>query len=276
MNIISPLVGPSLVRSVLPASQVNAARPAPSSSEAPPESESVSAEKTAPAEKTSGIKWWSKGSFSFKDILDMLNPLQHLPIISTLYRAFTGEGIGGVARIIGGAIYGRAGGIASMVSSVVNAVFGAVTGKDIGERVYAAVFGGSKASASQAQTSASVPASLARDTASRRLVLSVAPVAESAPAGRDKLTYRQAQAPVSPIAEQNVAGINLQRPSNAQAVVPNGLVFPQRHITKDMITALDLYDRMAPVRARAWKKGDPETEDDSALESRRLNSTGAK
>jgi hypothetical protein len=30
------------------------------------------------------------------------------------------------------------------------------------------------------------------------------------------------------------------------------------------------------VRARAWKKGDPEAEDDSALESRRLNSTGVK
>jgi hypothetical protein len=261
-----------MVRPALPAAQASAARPAPSPSEAPPESEGAPIEKAAPTEKTSGIKWWSKGSFSFKDIWDMINPLQHLPIISTLYRAFTGEGIGGVARIIGGAIYGRAGGIAGMITSVLNAVFGAVTGKDIGERVYAAVFGGSKASASRAQASASIPASLERDTASRRLVLSVAPVAESAPAGRDKLTYRQAQAPVSSIAEQNLAAINLQRPSDVQTAVPNGLIFPQRQITKDMITALDLYDRMAPVRARAWKKGDLEAEDDASLGSRRPNS----
>src|SRR4051812_25663167 len=75
-----------------------------------------------PVEEKSSIKWWSKESFSFKDILDMLNPLQHLPVISTLYRKFTGEGIGGVARIIGGAIYGRAGGIVSMATSLANAI----------------------------------------------------------------------------------------------------------------------------------------------------------
>jgi hypothetical protein len=101
-------------------------------------------ETTAVEEKPS-IRWWSKGSFSFKDILDMLNPLQHLPVISTLYRKLTGETIGGVARIIGGAIYGRAGGIASMISSVANAIFGAITGKDMGERIYAAIFGEKKA-----------------------------------------------------------------------------------------------------------------------------------
>jgi hypothetical protein len=39
-----------------------------------------------------------------------------------------------------------------------------------------------------------------------------------------------------------------------------------------MISALDLYDRMSPVRARAWKKGDLEAEDDASLGSRRPNS----
>jgi hypothetical protein len=100
---------------------------------------------TPAAEDKQSIRWWSNGSFSFKDILDMLNPLQHLPVISTLYRKLTGDTIGGVARIIGGAIYGRAGGIASMISSVANAIFGAVTGKDMGERIYAAIFGEKKA-----------------------------------------------------------------------------------------------------------------------------------
>src|ERR1041385_7223129 len=80
---------------------------------------------TPAVEEKPSIRWWSKESFSFKDILDMLNPLQHLPVISTLYRKLTGETIGGVARIVGGAIYGRAGGIGSMISSVANAIFGA-------------------------------------------------------------------------------------------------------------------------------------------------------
>jgi hypothetical protein len=105
---------------------------------------------TPALEEKPSIRWWSKGSFSFKDILDMLNPLQHLPVISTLYRKLTGETIGGVARIIGGAIYGRAGGIASMISSVANAIFGAITGKDMGERIYAAIFGEKKTEAADA------------------------------------------------------------------------------------------------------------------------------
>src|SRR5258706_13579921 len=110
-------------------------RPAPyvSEREAPVEP----AEAAQPAEDHS-IKWWSKDSFSFKDIIDMLNPLQHLPIISTLYRKLTGEHIGGLARIIGGAIFRPPGGFATMGSSILHAVFGAVTGENVGGAVSAA------------------------------------------------------------------------------------------------------------------------------------------
>jgi hypothetical protein len=274
MNIISPIGASPVIKPVLPAFITHAARPAASTSESARENETASVEQTAPSEK-SGIKWWSKGSFSFKDILDMINPLQHLPIVSTLYRAFTGEGIGGVARIVGAAIYGRAGGIGSMVSSLVNSVFGAVTGKDLGERVFAAVFGSPKSAATPAQASPPMTASVARETPSRRLVLSLAPVAEPSPAGRDiPTTYRQSPASATVASARKMA--DLKARSDAPVVVPGGLIFPERKVTKDMIAALDLYDRMAPSRARAWKKGDPDTENDSELESRRLNSTAVK
>lgn len=42
----------------------------------------------------------------FLDFLDIINPLQHLPIISNIYRSMTGDEIKPVAKIIGDSIYG--------------------------------------------------------------------------------------------------------------------------------------------------------------------------
>jgi len=202
------------------------------------------------AESETSIKWWSKDSFSFKDILDMINPLQHLPIISTLYRAWSGEGIGAVARVVGGAIYGRAGGIGSLVSSMVNAVIGAFTGKDVGERVYAALFGGSGAAETQA-----VASKPAENQLQARALLAAAPVA--AEASRDStvgLTYRpikEEDLPPDPIPEQFVPA----RAGNGAHAVPElsarEFISPRRMMTREALAALDVYDRMIPAR-RAW------------------------
>lgn len=43
---------------------------------------------------------------SFGDFLDIINPLQHIPIVSSLYRSITGDEISPVARIVGGTLYG--------------------------------------------------------------------------------------------------------------------------------------------------------------------------
>lgn len=47
-----------------------------------------------------------KASFGFSDIVDMVNPLQHIPVVSSLYQGATGDTIGAIAKIIGGAIFG--------------------------------------------------------------------------------------------------------------------------------------------------------------------------
>ncbi|WP_346907408.1 hypothetical protein [uncultured Roseibium sp.] len=47
-------------------------------------------------------------SFGFKDFLDVINPLQHIPGISELYRAVTGDEISDGARYSGNALYGLA------------------------------------------------------------------------------------------------------------------------------------------------------------------------
>jgi hypothetical protein len=43
---------------------------------------------------------------TFGDFLDVINPLQHIPVVSTVYRMITGDEIGMGARLAGGALYG--------------------------------------------------------------------------------------------------------------------------------------------------------------------------
>jgi hypothetical protein len=87
------------------------------------------------------LRAWQGGQFGFGDFLDIINPLQHVPVVSTLYRMLTGDQIGSLPRLLGGALYGRLMGIPSLISSVVNAVVGIATGKDIGEHVFAFISG---------------------------------------------------------------------------------------------------------------------------------------
>lgn len=82
--------------------------------------------------------FFGEDGFGFDDFLDIINPLQHLPIISTLYREITGDEISPGSRIVGGGIFG--GGI-GLAASVINTAIEAETGKDIGEHVIAMVTG---------------------------------------------------------------------------------------------------------------------------------------
>jgi hypothetical protein len=64
----------------------------------------------------------------FHHLLDVINPLQHLPVIGTIYRAITGEHIGNIERIAGDTLYG---GLWGAVASVADVAFEAVTGKSV-------------------------------------------------------------------------------------------------------------------------------------------------
>jgi hypothetical protein len=57
---------------------------------------------------------------------DVVNPLQHLPIIGTIYRAVTGEKLDAVEKIAGDTLYG---GLWGAVSSVADVAFEGLTGK---------------------------------------------------------------------------------------------------------------------------------------------------
>lgn len=75
-------------------------------------------------------------SFGFDDLLDVVNPLQHIPVVSTLYRAITGDTIKTGPKIAGDTLYG---GLTGLAGSVADTIFEKLTGKSVGDTVLAYV-----------------------------------------------------------------------------------------------------------------------------------------
>lgn len=78
----------------------------------------------------------NKSPPAFRDMLDSINPLQHLPVVGSIYRKATGDEISPVARVIGGAIFGGPIGGAFAIADV---ALEAQTGKSVEDRVMALV-----------------------------------------------------------------------------------------------------------------------------------------
>jgi hypothetical protein len=119
---------------------------------------------------------WKDSSFGFHDLLDIINPLQHIPIVATIYRYLTGDTIGNVARVAGDTLYG---GPIGMAAGVVSAGVEMETGKDIGEHVMAMLTGDEPsaspppvmtAAKTATEPSAVVPAAAAKPTGGLPLV----------------------------------------------------------------------------------------------------------
>ena len=77
---------------------------------------------------------------TFDDLLDMANPVHHLPLVGTAYRELTGDEISGHARILGGTLYG---GPLGMASATANVVIEDATGRDVVGNTFVALSGGS-------------------------------------------------------------------------------------------------------------------------------------
>lgn len=76
-------------------------------------------------------------SFGFSDLLDMVNPLQHLPVVGYVYREFTGDTIRPIGQIIGGALFG---GPLGAAGGVVSAIIQEETGKEGVDSAFASMF----------------------------------------------------------------------------------------------------------------------------------------
>ena len=77
--------------------------------------------------------------FTFKDLLNVFNPLQQLPIVSQIYRAATGEKIHPLSRALGGALFG---GPLGLIGAIANNVIEQKSGKDIGDHIASAILPG--------------------------------------------------------------------------------------------------------------------------------------
>ncbi len=173
-------------------------------------------------------------TFSFSDFLDMVNPLQHIPVISSVYRSVTDEKINPVSRVAGDIMYGGVFGVASAVMGAVGAaadsMIEAQTGKDAVGFVLASLSGDDTASAKTATqpsatalaaapapsatlASATVPAvtTAGPTVASANAITSSSPaqgiaLAKSFPINSSKQPFGGAMvAPVSPMDQQNMA-----------------------------------------------------------------------
>lgn len=66
--------------------------------------------------------------FTFGDLIDMANPLQHIPLVGHLYREVTGDEIRPMAKIMGGGFYG---GPAAVAAGLFDTVSEYETGEDM-------------------------------------------------------------------------------------------------------------------------------------------------
>lgn len=81
--------------------------------------------------------------FTFDDFIDIINPLQHIPILSTVYREMTGDEIKPAARIAGDVAFGALTGslVVSTAISVASAAFEASEGEEPLVKIADALFG---------------------------------------------------------------------------------------------------------------------------------------
>ena len=86
-----------------------------------------------------GFKPFGKEGFSFFDLIDVVNPLQHIPLIGTLYRGLTGDTIDPLPRIAGSTLFF---GPVGAAFSTANVVLEEVSGQDAGEHIMTALKSG--------------------------------------------------------------------------------------------------------------------------------------
>jgi len=173
--------------------------------------------------------------FSFDDFLDMINPLQHLPVVSTLYREMTGDQMDPTARIVGGAIYG--GPIGAGIS-VAEAVLEQATGDDLGGHVMSMF----QSSGTPPTMTAATSRDTTRPTAQPTPITSETPAA-SASAPLPSLSVEAFNALLTSPDKPNPA-----RPAQQHATTE----YEQSGVAAAMAMALDQYNSLKLVEEPAY------------------------
>lgn len=80
----------------------------------------------------------SSQALSFDDVLDTINPLNHIPIVSTIYQHAIGHQPSSASNIAGGVLMG---GPLGFIVSLANEIYESATGSKFADQVYAALTG---------------------------------------------------------------------------------------------------------------------------------------
>ena len=81
-------------------------------------------------------------TLGFDDLLDIVNPLQHIPIVNTVYRDLTGDQIDPWARVVGAGLYG---GPLGVLMAGIDAAMMQETGRDLPTQLAHVISGGDPA-----------------------------------------------------------------------------------------------------------------------------------
>ncbi len=93
--------------------------------------------------------YFGEDGLQVSDVLDVINPLHHIPFVSTLYQELTGDTISTAAKIAGGALLG---GPIGLIAAVFDTVFTNETGRNVAGSAVAALTGETKTAAAPANT----------------------------------------------------------------------------------------------------------------------------
>lgn len=96
-----------------------------------------------------------QGDVTFADMIDFINPLQHIPIVSNIYRAVTGDEISTGARMAGGALFG---GVIGFVAAGLAEAFEEGTGKTVETHIAELFSPGQETTVQQAAKAPALPA----------------------------------------------------------------------------------------------------------------------
>ncbi len=83
-------------------------------------------------QETDDFSFFGEDGFSFGDLIDVINPLQHIPFVSTFYRDATGDDISAGPRVMGSTLFF---GPIGLAGALANVVVEENTGMDIGEHM---------------------------------------------------------------------------------------------------------------------------------------------
>lgn len=87
---------------------------------------------TAKPEAASEPSFWGEDGFSFDDLVDIVNPLHHIPVVSDIYSSMTGDTKSTGSDIAGSAVFG---GLLGFAFSVVDSIVEDGTGSSVNEHL---------------------------------------------------------------------------------------------------------------------------------------------